>query len=45
VISVNPPEELYETLEKLVRTKAPVDGLEGEIRKAEFDLNMLLALD
>ena len=45
VISVNPPEELYETLEKLVRTKAPVDGLENEIRKADFDLNMLLALD
>jgi 3-phenylpropionate/trans-cinnamate dioxygenase ferredoxin reductase subunit len=45
VISVNPPEELYETLEKLVRTKAPVDGLEGEIRNADFDLNMLLALD
>ena len=45
VISVNPPAELYETLEKLVRTKPPVDGLEDEIRKADFDLDMLLALD
>ena len=45
VISVNPPEELYETLEKIARTKPPVDGLEDEIRKADFDLDMLLALD
>ena len=45
VISVNPPEELYETLEKLARTKPPVDGLEDEIRHADFDLDMLLALD
>lgn len=45
VISVNPPEDLYEALEKLPRVKPPVDGLEEEIRKADFDLNMLLALD
>lgn len=45
VISVNPPEELYKTLEQLPRTKPPVDGLEDEIRQADFDLDMLLALD
>ncbi len=45
VISVNPPESLYKTLEQLPRTKPPVDGLEDEIRKADFDLDMLLALD
>ncbi len=45
VISVNPPEDLYETLEKLPRVKPPVDGLEEEIRNADFDLDMLLALD
>lgn len=45
VISVNPPADLYETLEKLARTKPPVDGLEDEIRHADFDLDMLLALD
>ena len=45
VISVNPPEDLLETLEKLPRVKAPVDGLEEEIKKADFDLNLLLALN
>ena len=45
VISVNPPAELYDTLEKIARTKPPVDGLEDEIRQADFDLDMLLALD
>ncbi len=45
VISVNPPDDLFETLEKLPRVKPPVDGLEEEIKKADFDLNMLLALD
>ena len=45
VISVNPPESLYPTLEKLPRVKPPVDGLEDEIRKADFDLEMLLAID
>jgi len=45
VISVNPPEDLYETLEKLPRVKPPVDGLEAEIRRSDFDLDLLLALD
>lgn len=45
VISVNPPDDLLETLEKLPRVKPPVDGLEEEIKKADFDLNLLLALD
>jgi len=45
VISLNPPKDLYDTLEKLPRVKPPVDGLENEIRKADFDLDLLLALD
>ena len=45
VISVNPPADLYDTLEKLARTKPPVDGLEDEIRQPDFDLDLLLALD
>ena len=45
VISVNPPPDLSETLEQLTRVKPPVDGLEDEIREADFDLNLLLALD
>lgn len=45
VISLNPPKELIETLERLPRVKPPVDGLEDEIRNADFDLDMLLALD
>ena len=45
VISTNPPPDLRETLEQLTRVKPPVDGLEDEIRQADFDLNLLLALD
>ena len=45
VISVNPPEGLLDTLEKLTRVKPAVDGLEDEIRSADFDLDLLLALD
>ena len=45
VISVNPPKELYGTLEKLARTKPDVDDLKEEIRSADFDLDLLLALD
>ena len=45
VISVNPPAELYDTLERLPRVKPPVDGLESDIRRSDFDLNLLLALD
>ena len=45
VISVNPPADLYGTLEQLPRVKPPVDGLEAEIRRSDFDLNLLLALD
>ena len=45
VISVNPPADLYEVLEKLPRVKPPVDGLESDIRRSDFDLNLLLALD
>ncbi len=45
VISVNPPESLRDTLEKLPRVKPNVDGLEDQIRSADFDLDMLLALD
>ena len=45
VISVNPPADLYDVLEKLPRVKPPVDGLEADIRRSDFDLNLLLALD
>ena len=45
VISVNPPESLLGTLEKLPRVKPAVDGLEDQIRSADFDLEMLLAVD
>jgi 3-phenylpropionate/trans-cinnamate dioxygenase ferredoxin reductase subunit len=45
VISVNPPKELYGTLEKLARTKPDIDDLKEEIRSADFDLDLLLALD
>ncbi len=45
VISVNPPQELYPTLEKLARVKPDVDDLKEEIRSADFDLDLLLALD
>jgi len=45
VISVNPPETLLETLEKLPRVKPAVDGLEEEIRQGNFDLELLLGVD
>ena len=45
VISVNPPRELYDTLRKLPRVKPDVDDLKDEIRSADFDLDLLLALD
>ena len=45
VISVNPPKELYNTLEKLARTRPDVDDLKEEIRSADFDLDLLLGLD
>ena len=45
VISVNPPQELYETLRKLPRVKPDIDDLKDEIRSADFDLDLLLALD
>ncbi len=45
VISVNPPQELYDTLEKLPRVKPDVDDLKDEIMDADFDLDLLLALD
>lgn len=45
VISVNPPESLFPTLEKLPRVKPAVDGLEEEIRQADFDLELLLGVD
>lgn len=45
VISVNPPPELYETLRKLPRVRPDVDDLKDEIRSADFDLDLLLALD
>ena len=45
VISVNPPPELYETLQKLPRVRPDVDDLKDEIRSADFDLDLLLALD
>ncbi|MGI4791125.1 MAG: NAD(P)/FAD-dependent oxidoreductase [Janthinobacterium lividum] len=45
VISVNPPKDLFDTLEKLPRVKPDVDDLKEEIRSADFDLDLLLALD
>lgn len=45
VISVNPPQELYDTLGKLPRVKPDVDDLKDEIKSADFDLDLLLALD
>lgn len=45
VISVNPPRELYDTLRKLPRVRPDVDDLKDEIRSADFDLDLLLALD
>ena len=45
VISVNPPPELYDTLRKLPRVKPDVDDLKDEIKSADFDLDLLLALD
>lgn len=45
VISVNPPKELYDTLGKLPRVKPDVDDLKDEIKSADFDLDLLLALD
>ncbi len=45
VISVNPPPELYDTLRKLPRVRPDVDDLKEEIRSADFDLDLLLALD
>lgn len=45
VISVNPPQELYDTLRKLPRVKPDVDDLKEEIQSADFDLDLLLALD
>ena len=45
VISVNPPQELYDTLRKLPRVRPDVDDLKEEIRSADFDLDLLLALD
>ncbi len=45
VISVNPPREMYDTLRKLPRVKPDVDDLKDEIRSADFDLDLLLALD
>lgn len=45
VISVNPPRDLYETLRKLPRVRPDVDDLKDDIRSADFDLDLLLALD
>ncbi len=45
VISVNPPPELYDTLRKLPRVRPDVDDLKDEIKSADFDLDLLLALD
>jgi 3-phenylpropionate/trans-cinnamate dioxygenase ferredoxin reductase subunit len=42
VISVNPPEDLLETLEKIPRVKPVVRGREREISQAGFDLASLL---
>jgi NADPH-dependent 2,4-dienoyl-CoA reductase/sulfur reductase-like enzyme len=42
VISVNPPEDLFETLDQIPRRKPTVRGREAEIRRADFDLRGLL---
>lgn len=43
VISVNPPDDLFETLDKIPREKPMVRGRESEIRNANFDLKQLLS--
>ncbi len=42
IITVNPPESLLPTLERLVREKTSVQGREAEIAEADFDLASLL---
>ncbi len=43
IITVNPPEELLPTLERLAREKTSVQGREAEIADASFNLANLLA--
>lgn len=42
VVSINPPEDLYPTLEKLPRLKPNIKGREAEISRAVFDLKTLV---
>lgn len=42
VISVNPPDDLFDVLDKIPRQKPMVRGREAEIRRADFDLGKLL---
>ena len=42
IVTVNPPEGLMPTLERLAREKTSVQGREAEIARADFDLASLL---